>query len=167
MLLIPCSLNISKFLLASFLASCSYPALSILYSRKQLRPVVATNLVSLVVLLPLLIVAVVRFGAMGAAFMWGLYGLTQYVVYQTFGLRGIPKVRILSSMLQDFINPCVTSFAVAGVAGYLLSRVESKIFFVFLLGFGLIVGWFFALLVCKNLLNIVVEKLKWKPKNCL
>lgn len=146
------------------LSACSYPALSILYSKKQLRPVIAVNLVALVVLLPLLMVAVVRFGAMGAALCWGLYGLTQYVAYQACGL---PKAGLISSILRDFVAPCGVSFAVAGMAGYLLNDVEGRMTFAALLGFGLLIGWFAALLVCKDLLNIIVEKLKWKMKTSL
>jgi len=142
------------------LSTCSYPALSVLYSRKQLRLVVAVNLASLVVLLPLLMVAIVNFGVMGAAFCCGLYGLINYVAYQVYGLRGITKTGLISSTLRDFIAPCVVSFAVVGMAGYLLSDVEGRIAFVALLGFGLLVGWLAALLVCKDLLKIVIGKLK-------
>lgn len=149
------------------LSACSYPALSILYSRKQLGPVIAVNLASLVVLLPLLMAAVVYFGVMGAAFCWGLYGLALYVAYQTYGLRGIPKAGLISSILRDFVAPCVVSLTVAGMAGYLLNEVEGKLAFVALLGFGLIVGWFAALLVCKDLFTIAVEKLKWKTETSL
>ncbi len=143
------------------LSACSYPALSVLYSRKQLRPVVAINLIALIALLPLLVVAVVRFGVMGAAFCWGLYGLTQYIAYQVCGL---PKAGLISSILRDFVAPCGVSFAVAGMAGYMLSDVEGRMAFAALLGLGLLVGWFATLLVCKDLLNIVVERLQWKMK---
>lgn len=149
------------------LSACSYPAVSILYSRKQLGPVIVVNLAALVVLLPLLIVAVVNFGVMGAAFCWGLYGLILYVAYQTFGLRGIPKAGLISSILRDFVAPCVVSFAVAGMAGYLLNDVEVRMALVALLGFGLLVGWFAALLVCKDLLKVLTGTLKWKTSASL
>ena len=152
------------------LSTCSYPALSILYSRKWFRPVVIVNLASLIVLLPLLIVAVVHFGAIGAASCWALYGLILYIVYQTCGLKGLPKTGVITSMLRDFVAPCAISLAAAGIAGYLLSNVGGKLFFFTLLGIALIVGWFAALVVCKDLLNIIIKKLERKKIigfNCL
>ncbi len=141
------------------LSACSYPALSILYSKKQLRPVVAVNFFSLIILLPLLILVVAHFGVMGAAFCWGLYGLTQYIAYQAYGLRGIPKTSLIPSILRDFVVPCVVSLVVAGMAWYWLSGVKERMATVVLLGLGLVVGWAAALLVCKDLLKIVMEKL--------
>lgn len=149
------------------LTACSYPALTILYSRKQLRPVITVNLVSLVVLLPLLLFAVTRFGVMGAAFTWGLYGLIIYVAYQVYGLRSIPKVGVFSSILQDFIAPCWASFLVGGMAGYFLSDVEGRMAFGVLLGFTLIVGWLTALLACKDLRKVAIAKLNLKCKKSL
>lgn len=141
-------------------ASCSFPALSVLYSRKRLRPVVAVNLICLVVLLPLLVLAVVYFGVMGAAFIWGLYGFFVYVAYQVYGLRGLPDTGIFSSILRNFVAPCIVSFASAGMAAYWLSEVSGKITFVFLFILALLVGWFAAFMACKDLRKIVKEK--WK-----
>lgn len=155
---------LAVMVVGTVLSTCSYPALSILYSRKKLGPVIVANLASLVVLLPLLIAAIVHFGVMGAVFCWGLYGLTQYTVYQVYGLHGIPNAGLISSILRDFIAPCVVSLVVACMVAYLLSKVEGNLILVTLLGFGLIAGWLAALLVCKDLLKIVVEKLKWNTK---
>jgi O-antigen/teichoic acid export membrane protein len=49
---------LAAMVVGAVFTSCSYPALSILYSRQQFRPVVVVNLVCLLVLLPLLIQAV-------------------------------------------------------------------------------------------------------------
>jgi len=148
-------------------ASCSFPALSVLYSRKRLRPVVAVSITCLAVLLPLLILAVVYFGVMGAAFIWGLYGLILYVAYQAYGLQGLPNTGFFSSTVRDFVVPCVISFAVAGIAGYGLNEVSGQITFIFLFILALLVGWFAALMVSKDLLKIVMEKLKWQTKTTL
>jgi len=157
---------LSVLVVGTALSACSYPAVSILYSRKQLRPVVVVSLASLLLLLPLLIVAIFNFGAMGAAFCWGLYGLILYAAYQILGLRGLPNAGLITRTLRDFVAPCVVSLAVAGMAGYLVNDGTEKLIFVVLLGAGLIVGWFAALLVCKDLLKVTVEKLKWKVKIC-
>lgn len=149
------------------LCNSSYPALSILYSKKQLRPAVVTNLVSMIILLPLLVFAVIQFNVMGAVFIWGLYGLFLYMVFQAYGLRGIHQEGLISSIIRDFIVPCLVSLAVAGMAGYWLSEVTGKIAFVVLLGFSLIISWLAALVVCRELFATVMEKLKWKTKTGL
>ena len=153
---------LSVMALGTVFASSSFPALSVLYSRKRLNPVVAVNLICLVVLLPLLILAVVYFGVMGAASIWGLYGFILYVAYQFYGLQGLPNTGLFSSILRDFIAPCIISFSVAGIAGFLLSEVSGKITFVFLLSIALLVGWVAALLVCKDLRKILMDKWKWR-----
>lgn len=145
-------------------SACSYPALSILYSEKRLRPVITVNLVSLLVLLPLLMMTVVHFGVIGAAFVWAFYGLILYVTYQLYGLRNIPKARFFSSTMRNFIAPGTVSFVVAFIAGYLLKGVEERMTCGILLGAALIVGWLAAFLSCQNLRNIAIEKLKWKWK---
>ncbi len=155
---------LSAMVVGTVLSSCSYPALSILYSRKQLRPVVIMNLISLLILLPLLIMLIIHFGVMGAAFCWGLYGLIQYIVYQIYGFRGIPKTGFTLSTLRDFVAPCLMSLVIAGMAGFLFSNVTDKLVFVVLMGLGLIVAWLAALLVCRDLFKIVAEKIRWKLK---
>ena len=72
--------------LGTVLSSCSFPAVSILYSRKQLRPVIGVHFACLVVLIPFLVLAIVYSGVLGAAYIWGLYGLVQYVAFQVYGL---------------------------------------------------------------------------------
>ena len=145
-------------------ASCSFPALSILYSKKRLKPVVKINLICLIVLLPLLILLSFYFGVIGAAFIWFLYGLILYVAYQTYGLVGLPNTELFKSILRDLIAPSVVSFAVAGIAGYLLNDLNNEILFVFLLIVTLLFGWFVAAMACKDLRKIVIEKWNWKIK---
>jgi len=151
---------LAAMMVGTVFVSCSFPSLSVLYSRKQLRPVVAMNLICLVVLLPLLILAVVYFGVMGAAFIWGLYGLILYIGYQAYGLRGLPNAGFFSSMLRDFFVPCIISFVVAGMARYWLNAVSGEIKFVFLFILALLVGWLASFLACKDLRTIVIKK--WK-----
>ena len=143
---------------------CSFPALSILYSKKRLKPVVTINLSCLVVLLPLFILLSSYFGAIGAAYIWCLYGLILYVAYQSYGLSGLPETGFLISILRDLFCPSVVSFAIAGIAGYLLNDLNNKIIFVFLLILTLLFGWFAAALACKDLRKIVIEKWNWKTK---
>lgn len=149
------------------LIACSYPALSILYSKNQLRPVIAVNLVSLIVLLPLMVWAVLRFGVMGAAFCWGLFGLILFFSYRIYGLHGLSKEGVFVSSLRDFAIPCATAFAVAGIIGHWLTTLESRMAFVVLLTLGLVFSWIATCLVCKDLRSILMEKMKWKKKAAL
>jgi O-antigen/teichoic acid export membrane protein len=151
---------LATLVVGTILACNSYPAVSILYSRKQLSAVVAVNLVCLVVLLPLLTFTVIYFGVMGAPFIWALYGMILYIAYQAFGLRGLPNTGLFSSILRDFIVPCGVSVAIASIAAYWLNDVHGLVEFLALLGFALFVSWFATLLVCKDLSKIVAEKLK-------
>ena len=158
---------LAVMVVGTVLASCSFPALSVLYSRKRLMPVLALNLICLVIVLPFLILAVVFFGAMGAAFLWGIYGLILYIGHQTYGLRGLPNAGFFASTIRDFVVPCIISFAVAGMAGYWLSTVSGKITFIFLFILALLLGWFAAFLACQDLRKIVMEKWTWKTKPIL
>jgi O-antigen/teichoic acid export membrane protein len=158
---------LAVMVIGTMFASCSFPSVTILYSKKQLLPVVALNLICLIVLLPLLIVAIVYFSIMGAAYIWGLYGLILYIAHQVIGLRGLPNTRIFPFMLRNFIVPCVVSFFIAGIAGYWLSEVNGKITFVFFFILTLLVSWFAALLACEDLRKIVMGKWKWNTKTVL
>lgn len=155
---------LASLVIGTVLTCCSYPAVSILYSRKQLAPVIAVNLLCLVVLLPLLTFAVFYFGVTGAPIIWGFYGVILYIAYQAYGLWGLPNSGLISSILRDFIAPCVVSVAIAGTAVYWLNDVEGRMIFIILLGFVLIVGWLVTLLACKDLRKIAIEKIKWHTK---
>ena len=144
----------------TMLIACSYPALSILYSRNQLKPVITVNLIALIVLLPVLVLAVLRFGVMGAAYCWWLFGLVLYVSYRIYGLKGLSGADFFSSTLQDFGIPCVVSFSVAGIAGYWLAELEGKMAFAALMSLGLLFSWICTLLVCKDLRLILLKKLR-------
>ena len=150
--------------LGSVLAASSHPAACILYSKDQLSPVIVINLMCALVLLPLLIVAVNYFDVMGGAYIWGLYGLILYVSYQVYGFQETTKIKLLLLAVKDFLVPCMASFVVAGAASLWLNNVEGKFVFVGLLGFTLVVGWLVALWMCRDLFNIVSEKLRWKLK---
>jgi len=158
---------LAVLMLGIVLSSCSFPAVSILYSRKQLRPVVGVHLACLVVIMPLLVVAVFYFGVLGAAYIWGFYGLVQYVAFQVYGLRGLPNTEVFSSIVNNFAIPCLVSFAVAGMAGYWLAGVSGKITFVLLFAIVLLAGWLATLLACRDLFTTLLENLKWKVKTSL
>ena len=152
---------LAVMVVGTMFASCSSPSVSILYSRKKLMPVLAVNLICLMGLVPLLIFAIVHFSIMGAAYVWGLYGLILYVAYQVIGLRGLPGTAIFSSIMKNFVAPCLASFAVAGVAGYWLTEVRESITFVLLFIVALLLGWIAALFSCEDLRKIAMKKWIW------
>lgn len=144
------------------LSACSYPALSVLYSRGRLAPVLATNLLLVAALLPVLWVAVPRFGATAAAGCWAVYGLTMYVIYHTFGAQRVPNVRALPVMAYDVLAPAAASFAVALVAAYSFSSSGSRLQHLVILAAAVPAGWVAALLVSRDLFRTVVASLRWK-----
>jgi len=152
---------LTVMLVGTALSISAYPALSVLYSKKYLYPVIMTCFISLSVLLPLLVFAIARAGAIGAALCWGVYGLIIYIVYQIYGLQGIPKTGFFLSTFQDFFAPCASAFAVVAVGKYFLNSAGETLIFILLLGLILIAGWLAALLACKDLNRIVMDKLKW------
>ena len=164
---------LAVMVVGAMFASCSFPSVSIVYSRNQLMPVVALNIICVIVLVPLLILAVLYFSVMGAAYIYLLYCLILYVAHQFIGLRGLPDTEIFSSITSNFIAPCLMSFTVAGIAAYWLYGVSGKITFAFLLSLALVVCWFATLLACKDLRKILIDKYlrkwkwKWKTKTAL
>lgn len=145
---------------STVLFSCSYPFLSILYSKGQIRTVVVVNLICFVVIVPLLVYTAINFGVIGAALTTGLYGLIWYIAALVYGLRGILNAGLFSSFFRDFINPCAVSLVVVGVAGQWLNEVHGKMAFVGVLTLALVIGWLFAVLVCWDLFEIVLRKLR-------
>tara|TARA_B110000008_G_C16967960_1_gene562775 strand:- start:1503 stop:3002 length:1500 start_codon:yes stop_codon:yes gene_type:complete len=147
--------------LGTMFSSCAFPSLSILYSRKQLRPVVALNLLCVICLIPLLILSVYYFNTIGAAYMWSIYGIFFYFGCQIIGLRGLPNTTIFSSTLKNFVIPLCVAFSVAGISAYWLSEIKSNLIFVSLFLLSLIIGWFSALLSCRELRKIVLKERMW------
>lgn len=145
------------------LAACSYPALSVLYSSNRLRPVIAVYVGAVIVLLPIMTIAALRFGVVGAAMCWPLYGLFMYAWNQILGLKDLPDGRLVWRAVQDFAATAAASLAVAAIAALASSQVDGRIEMAALLALALIVGWISALLVSRDLLRIALHTLRWKP----
>ena len=80
---------------------------------------------------------------------------------------GLSNTKVFSSIVNNFATPCLVSFAVTGLAGHWLIGVSGKTSFVFLFTLVLLVGWFAALLACRDLFKTLLENLKWKVKTSL
>ena len=153
---------LTVMVLGTMFSSCAFPSLSILYSRKQLRPVVALNLMCVIGLIPLLILSIYYFNTIGAAYMWSIYGIFFYIGCQIIGLRGLPNTTIISSILKNFITPFLVAFSVAGISAYWLSEIKGNLIFVSLFLLSLVIGWLAALLSCEDLRKIVLKEWIWK-----
>jgi len=110
-----------------------------------------------------LILAVVKNGAMGAALVWVLYGIYQYVGYQFLERRGRTLTPVFGPIMQNFVAPLLTSVLVAVLVFLWLGDSPSDIKLVLSLCVGLILSWLAALFVCGDLFGIVAEKLKCRP----
>jgi O-antigen/teichoic acid export membrane protein len=144
--------------LGAMFSSCAFPSLSILYSRKQLKPVVVLNLICLIGFIPLLISSAYYFDMIGAAYVWSIYGFFFYIGCQIIGLRGLPNTTIVSSILKNFIIPLLAAFSVAGISAYCLSEIKGNFIFILLFLSSLFIGWIVAFLLCKELRIVIMKK---------
>jgi O-antigen/teichoic acid export membrane protein len=150
--------------IGTVLSVSSHPAACILYSKKDLKPVIIINMLCFLALLPLLIVTVINFGVMGGAYIWGLYGLILYISCFSYGFPETPNLKKFLQMVKDFFVPGTVSFIFFGFASNWLNNLNGKVVFVILVSFVLILGWLITLFVCKDLRQIVLEKMNWKLK---
>lgn len=152
---------LSLLVMGTAFACCSYPALTALYSRKKIGEVVAINCLALAIFMPLLIWAVVENGAMGAASVWVVYGSYQYVSYQFLACRGrTTPTNLFAPVMQGFVSPLLTSTLVAVIVYLWLGDSVSDLKLILSFCTGLIVSWVAALLVCRDMLGIVAEKIR-------
>ena len=149
-------------LFGTMFSSCAYPSLSVLYSRKQLKPVIVLNLICLAVFIPLLISAVYYFDTIGAAYVWGIYGFFFYIGCQIIGLGGLPNTTIVSSILKNFVIPLLAAFSVAGISAYCLSEIKGNLIFISFFLPSLLIGWLVSFFLCIDLRKIVMRKWIWK-----
>ena len=146
----------------TLLTACSYPALSVLYSKTRLMPVIVVNAVGVLLLLPLCAWAVVTFGAEGAAWCWVLNGFLSYLVYQAIGLRDLNDARLSVSVLRDFLPPAATSTVIALLTSHWSTQVSGRLALAAVLSAGLTVGWIAALISCRDLGRIAMDTLGWR-----
>lgn len=158
---------LSVIIVGTLLSACAFPAVSVLYSRKQLKPVIAVNAAAVVFLLPLLAVTVITFGPMAAAWCWVLYGLVIYTTYQALGLAGLLATGKLSAIAHDFVAPGLASLGVAAVARQVSTQLNGRLEIVALVGVALVAGWLAALLSCRDLFRNVASALGWNTNATL
>lgn len=142
----------------TMLIACAYPALYILYSRKQLKPVIFVQLVTLAIILPALVFGIMQYGIIGAALCWILFGIILYFSYQILGLRSLPNQGVFVSIFRDFIAPCAIAFLSAGIFGHWLSDINSKVFFVAWSIIALLLTWTATLFACVDLRLLISRK---------
>ena len=145
----------------TMLIACAYPALNILYSRKQLRPVIIVQLVTLVVLLPVLVLAIMHYGIIGAALCWSFFGVILYISYQTLGLRSLSGQGVFVSILRDFVVPCIMAFLCASIFGYWLGAIDDRILFIAWSVIALVLTMFSTFFVCRDLRSLISRKFGW------
>jgi hypothetical protein len=100
------------------------------------------------------------YGVIGFAVSWMLYGLALYAISQFYGIEELVGIKFMMCVFKDFIAPCLTSFFVAFSAIYFINSAEGKFAVILLLLLYMIIGWFFALFVCKDLKNLLIRKSK-------
>lgn len=152
--------------IGTVLSASAYPALSVLYSRHQLRVVMATTAATAALLLPAAIFAAQRFGATGAAVCWVVNGAVMYIVYQAVVVRRLPDTSLAGSIVRDVLVPAVVAFAVAAATFQLHRAAESRLQAVLVMAAGLMSGWAATVGLCTGIPTFV-NPLKWKAARTL
>jgi len=147
----------------SMLIACAYPALNILYSRKQIKPVIIIHTAALVIFLPIIILAIVYYGIKGAAICWSIYGCILFLSYQILGLRGLSDKGILLFILYNFLTPCFVAFLCASFFGYWLLSIGNVFIFILFLSISLITTWFFILFIFNDFRLLLFNKISSFP----
>ncbi len=145
--------------LGTMLVACSYPALFLLYSRKQLKAVIIVQLITLAILWPTLVFSIITNGTIGAATCWILFGVITYISYQLLAMRGIPVQHMFTSIIQNFIAPCAMAFFCAYIFWHWLYTIDTRWLFIACLLIALFVTWFATLFVCLELRKIISSKI--------
>lgn len=144
----------------TLLTACSYPALSVLYSLGRVRPVIIINASVVVVMLPVLLLAVRQYGAVGAASCWVACGAALYVAYPVLGLSRLPG-GLLAATFRDFASAALAALVVAVLTWRLAVHVHGRVQLASLVGAGLMTGWLVAAATCPDILKLLVNRLKW------
>ena len=147
--------------IGTLLSSCAYPALSVLYSRKQLRPVILVNVVAAVVLVPVLVMVVRRFGAIGGGVSWAIYGAATYIAYQRTACGPGGWGAAVASFVRDLAAPAVACLAAILLAWHWGSEVTGRVPTALALAAALAAGWIAALVACRDLWRVAMRSGKW------
>ena len=151
---------LSALIIGMAFAACSYPALTILYSKKNLRPVIYITIFTLIFMLPTLFLTISYYGAIGAAFCWSIYGFLSLLFYQYYGLRDFDKKDILAISLNDFLMPFIFAMIITSIAGHYLNQLPGRIEFVLFFCLALIIACLTSTLPCKMLQSVIKTALK-------
>ena len=143
------------------MVACSYPPLSVIYSKGRLRPVLWLNVGMVMGLIPLTVFAARTLGPMGAALCWALFGLVTYLAYLRLGLKGLPGAGVIDSLLRDFAAPAAASIVVAIIARQALQTANSRVTIAAEVGVAVIAGWGLSLLVCRQLYSVAARQVRW------
>jgi hypothetical protein len=149
--------------LGTAMSVCAYPALNVLYARDRLRPVIQINLGLLFAWMPALVISMLHFGAMGAAYCWLGSGIFTFLAYQLASANEGSSLT-LRRTIRDFATIAASSGLIAALAGKSLERTEARLAFAALLCFWLCVAWIAAFLAIRELREILFGTLRWQIK---
>ena len=139
--------------------SCSYPAMTILYSNKKLELILKVTISSLIIFIPILMIAIINFSAIGASICWAIYGVIIYMVYQKAALKELEVVNINNVLFSDLYAPFSISVLVSLIFTQLLKLTNSTYYSFLIIGIGLLLSWFISLIACKQLREIFNKKI--------
>lgn len=159
---------LSLLALGTAVVSCIYPQLNALYAQKQFTPVLAVQLVCLLVFFPFLLFLIGMYGILGAAWSWLVYGVALYVSYVLLVTKSHRNRGGLSRILESFLVIVVTSMAVTWLARHVIGEVSYGPMLIGMLVTVLAAGWLSAVFVCPELrsrLAVMVNSFRSRVRN--
>ena len=143
--------SLSLLALGTAVVSCIYPQLNALYAQKQFKPVLAVQLVCLLVFFPFLLFLIGIYGILGAAWSWLVYSVALYVSYVLLVTKSHKNRGRPTRIFKSFLLVVVTSTVVTWLAKNVIGEPSYGPLLIGMLGMVLVAGWLSAVFVCPEL----------------
>jgi O-antigen/teichoic acid export membrane protein len=145
---------LSVLVIGMLLINCSYPSLTLLYSKNKIKEIIILNLISLI-FIPFQIFAIKYYGLAGAAYIWLFYGITFNISCQAICQKYLSNINFYLFNFYNFIIPFCVVFIINFISSYFINNFNEKFEIIIIIIFNLFISWLILLLLCKDLLNVV------------
>lgn len=145
---------LSVLVIGMLLINCSYPCLTILYSKNRIKEVLIISFISLI-FIPLQIFAIKYYGVAGAAYIWLFYGIVMNISYQAICQKYLSNINFYLFNLYNLIIPFCVIFIINFISSYFIKNFNEKFEIIIILIFNLFISWLISLLLFKDLFNLI------------
>ena len=119
---------LSILIVATLFSTLCLPALCVLYVREVLFYVIKVNLLTLMVIIPILFFYIPVYGSTAAAFIILLYGATICALFNFKAASVLKKENLLFSAFKKVITSIFISFAISGLFYFSLYAAENRMY---------------------------------------